>query len=114
MLSEVFIYPRVIEAVASTPLGPYVDAYAASLQGRGYQRSVIQIHVRALGHLSRWPPSSPNARGQSLSRDGLAYILEKHAATAGVRCPSLRRKRLSAHVLRHTTAIELLQAGVDS
>jgi integrase/recombinase XerD len=55
----------------------------------------------------------PNARGQSLSRDGIEYILSQHLATARAKCPSLKSKRVSAHVLRHSTAMNLLQSGVD-
>ncbi len=55
----------------------------------------------------------PNARGQPLSHDGLAYLLAKHVATARRRCVSLVNKRVSPHVLRHSLAMELLQHGVD-
>ena len=55
----------------------------------------------------------PNARGHKLSRDGIEYLLSKHLVAAGRQCPSLRAKRVSAHVLRHTCAMDLLQHGVD-
>jgi site-specific recombinase XerD len=55
----------------------------------------------------------PNARGTQLSSDGVQYLLAKHVATAREICPSLKDKRVSPHVLRHTAAMELLQAGVD-
>lgn len=55
----------------------------------------------------------PNARGQPLSHDGLAYLLAKHVATARHGCASLVNKRVSPHVLRHSLAMELLQHGVD-
>ncbi len=55
----------------------------------------------------------PNARGTQLSPDGVQYILAKHVATARKTCSSLRDKRVSPHVLRHTAAMELLQAGAD-
>ncbi len=55
----------------------------------------------------------PNARGTKLSPDGVQYLLAKHVAQAQKACPSLKEKRVSPHVLRHTAAMELLQAGVD-
>lgn len=55
----------------------------------------------------------PNAKGRALSSDGVEYILAKHVATAQQHCPSLEKKRITPHVLRHTVAMELLQHGVD-
>jgi len=54
-----------------------------------------------------------NARGGHLSTDGVQYILDKHIKIASERCPSLKKKRVTPHVLRHTTAMQLLQSGVD-
>lgn len=56
----------------------------------------------------------PNRHGTRLSNAGLQYLLAKHVATARHTRPSLRDKRISPHVLRHTAAMELLQAGVDT
>ena len=58
-------------------------------------------------------PLFPNARGQQLSHDGLDYILTKHVLTAKKQCPSLQKKRVTPHVLRHTLAMDLLQNGID-
>jgi site-specific recombinase XerD len=58
-------------------------------------------------------PLFPNYRGNFLSRDGVEYLLAKHLAVARQKCPSLQKKRVSPHVLRHTAAMELLQHGVD-
>jgi site-specific recombinase XerD len=58
-------------------------------------------------------PLFPNASGGQLSAHGMHYLLSKHAETAGEICPSLKQKRVSPHVLRHTTAMDLLQAGVE-
>ena len=58
-------------------------------------------------------PVFPNARGHALSSEGVEYILAKHVATARQQCPSLEKKRITPHVLRHTAAMELLQSGVD-
>ncbi len=58
-------------------------------------------------------PLFPNARGGQLSADGVQYLLAKHLAVARKMCPSLIKKRVSPHVLRHTAAMTLLQSGVD-
>jgi site-specific recombinase XerD len=55
----------------------------------------------------------PNARGGRLSADGVHYLLVKHCSAAANVCPSLKHKRVTVHVLRHTMALDLLQAGVD-
>lgn len=55
----------------------------------------------------------PSAQGGRLSRDSVADLLAKHVARAAQGCPSLRDKHVTRHCLRHTAAMELLQAGVD-
>jgi site-specific recombinase XerD len=55
----------------------------------------------------------PTARGGRLSADSVEDLLDKHVAGASLTCLSLRKKRVTPHVLRHTMAMELLQAGVD-
>lgn len=55
----------------------------------------------------------PNMHGGQLSVDGVQSLLNKYVMQALVGCPSLRSKRITPHVLRHTAALELLQAGVD-
>lgn len=55
----------------------------------------------------------PSARGTRLSADGVQYLLAKHVVTAARRCPSLQQRRVTPHMLRHTTAMELLLAGMD-
>ena len=49
-----------------------------------------------------------------MSADGAQYLLAKHLAMARQSCPSLREKRVTLHLLRHTTAMALLQGGVDT
>jgi site-specific recombinase XerD len=58
-------------------------------------------------------PLFPSARGRPLSRDGVEYLLAKHVTAARGTCASLRKKRVSPHVLRHSTAMDLLAHGVD-
>jgi integrase/recombinase XerD len=55
----------------------------------------------------------PSVRGNQLSADAVQHLVAKYAAAAQRTCPSLAGKRISPHVLRHTTAMELMQAGVD-
>ena len=55
----------------------------------------------------------PNMRGCRLSVDAVQYLIAKYVADAAERAPSLRQKRVSPHILRHSAAMELLQAGVE-
>jgi integrase/recombinase XerD len=59
-------------------------------------------------------PLFPNARGGRFSADGVQFILANHVATAQQLCPSMKKKRISPHVLRHTAAMNLLHAGADA
>jgi len=54
-----------------------------------------------------------NRHGQPLTRDGIAYVLAKYAATAAQAHPALGHKRITPHVLRHSCAVALLQSGTD-
>lgn len=56
----------------------------------------------------------PSRRGGSLSRDAVEHLVDKYAVAARALCPSLQGKRVTPHVLRHTTAVELLRAGNDA
>lgn len=90
--------------------------------GKGRKTRCIPLRKETVAALRQWlreeqaPPDAPifpNARGGILSRDGVEYLLAKHLATARRGCPTLKSKRVSPHVLRHTTAMSLLQHGVD-
>jgi integrase/recombinase XerD len=89
-------------------------------KGRKERCTPLSRQLRAI--LQRWlrepPPNNaialfPNVHGGRLSADAVQYLLGKYVKAARARCPSLRQKRISPHVLRHTAAMELLQAGVD-
>jgi site-specific recombinase XerD len=56
----------------------------------------------------------PSRSGGRLSTDAVADLVAKHVTTAAQRCPSLLTKRVTPHTLRHTAAMNLLQAGVDT
>lgn len=58
-------------------------------------------------------PVFPSIRGGQLSRDAVERLIARHCKSAQLHCPSLSRKKVTPHVLRHTAAMELLHHGVD-
>jgi site-specific recombinase XerD len=90
--------------------------------GKGRKERCTPLTSHAREALKSWlkePPRHgatalfPNMHGGRLSADSVQSLLTKHVHTASERCPSLASKRVSPHVLRHSAAMELLQAGVD-
>jgi site-specific recombinase XerD len=90
--------------------------------GKGRKERCTPLRKDTVGALRSWlcrrrgqpdEPLFPSARGGPLSHDGLQYLLNKHVRSARPCCPSLARKRVTPHVLRHTAAMILLQNGVD-
>ncbi|MGD0919640.1 MAG: site-specific integrase [Thermodesulfobacteriota bacterium] len=90
--------------------------------GKGRKQRCTPLRKDAVAALHSWlreqggvpsDPLFPNIRGGKLSRDAIEYLVAKHITTARQHCPSLVSKRTSPHVLRHTTAMDLLQHGVD-
>jgi len=90
--------------------------------GKGRKERCTPLAKTTVTVLKAWlgePPKQntdilfPSVHGGRLSADGVEDLLEKHVAVASKICPSLQKKRVTPHVLRHTAAMELLQAGVD-
>jgi len=97
--------------------GPHIRCF-----GKGRKERCTPLRKESVEALRAWlkehdcPPSGflfPNTRGGQLSVDAIQDRLKKHLAAARLTCPSLCKKKISPHALRHTTAMELLQAGVD-
>lgn len=92
------------------------------LFGKGRKERTVPLWSQTARALRSWfgdlaeaphPVAFPNARGAAITRDGVEYILCQAVRTATAQCPSLTGKKVSPHVLRHTTAMHLLQSGVD-
>ena len=78
-------------------------------------KSTVKLLKNWLHHLGGDPgdPLFPSARGKSMTRHGVEYRLGMAKKVAEARCPSLKKKHLSPHSVRHTTAVHLLQSGID-
>lgn len=91
-------------------------------QGKGRKERCTPLAKPTVAVLAAWIKEQgkdgakilfPSARGGLLSSDSVQYLVTKYSAVARKHCSSLSQKRVSPHVLRHTAAMELLQAGVD-
>ena len=58
-------------------------------------------------------PVFPGPRGAPLGRDAVRRLVERHAQAAALRCRSISAKQVTPHVLRHTCAMRMLEAGLD-
>ena len=93
-----------------------------NLFGKGRKQRVVPLWPKTSRVLQAWfremeskhtQLAFTNSRGTQLSTDGVNYILQQAVQKASLTCPSLKSKRVTPHLLRHTTAMHLLQAGVD-
>ena len=91
--------------------------------GKGRKQRCTPLTGQTVAVLQTWlrerqgqpdDPLFPTSQGRSLSRDAVAWLLTKHAAIAQRRCPSISAKTITPHVLRHSAAMRLLHAGVDT
>ena len=73
---------------------------------------LLRIWLRQLNGTPE-SPLLPNARGNPMTRSGIAHRLQVAVKQAAATHPSLRSMRISPHLIRHTTAMHLLQSGVD-
>ncbi len=91
-------------------------------EGKGRKQRCTPLRKDAVVLLRAWQrerrgsPGDPlfaSLRGGPLSRDAVERLVAKHVASAELGCPSLKQKKVTPHVLRHTAAMDLLQHGVD-
>lgn len=92
------------------------------LHGKGRKERLVPLWRETADALRRLRKMSPdpdrehvfvNRHGQPLTRDGVAYILAKHAAAVAQGRPRLAGDRVTPHVFRHSCAVALLQSGTD-
>jgi len=92
-------------------------------EGKGRKQRTVPLGAPVQALLRRWlteraghadDPLFPTRIGRRLSRDAVALRVSTHATAAAQRCPSLRGKQVHPHVLRHSCAMSLLHAGVDT
>ena len=98
--------------------GPHVTCL-----GKGRKQRITPLTKVTVAVLRAWlneragqpdQPLFPARDSGRLSRDAVERRITKHTATAADNCPSLKTKNITAHTLRHTAAMRLLHAGVDT
>jgi integrase/recombinase XerD len=103
----------------------HLDGQACSsihVMGKGRRERVLPLWKDTAMSLRAWlairprdgcPELFPSAAGRAMTRAGFEYVLAKHAAVAAKKQPSIAKKRITPHVLRHTCAMHTLQATRD-
>jgi site-specific recombinase XerD len=95
---------------------------ALLVRGKGRRERCLPLWKTTTAALRGWlavrgPAQVPelflNVRGAPFTRSGVEYILRKHAKAAKPHCPSLATKRVYPHLVRHTSALTVLQATKD-
>ena len=90
--------------------------------GKGRRERVLPLWKETTAAVNAWlkirqadgaPELFLNAGGRAMTRAGFEYILDKHASTASKKQPSITKKRVTPHVLRHSCAMHILQATGD-
>jgi integrase len=96
---------------------------AVHTTGKGRKERVTPLTRQTAAVLRAWLPEAgpapsgpafPTHRGTRMSADAVQRLVAKHATAAALSCPSISSKHVTPHTLRHTAAMTLLHAGVDT
>ena len=113
---------RVSELTSLRTQDVELSSMSILVHGKGRRERALPLWKTTATALRAWlavrgkvatPELFVNARGRPMSRWGFAYVLQHHAKAASHNCPSLSNKQTSPHVLRHTSAMMVLQATHD-
>jgi len=115
---------RISEMTALTCADVHLGVGAhVSCLGKGRKQRITPLTVGTVTILTGWinergndpaGPLFPTRSGRPMSRDAVEHRIAVHTATAAAACPSLNHKTVTAHTLRHTAAMRLLEAGTDT
>ena len=99
------------------------DGTHVQCEGKGRKQRAVPLTTTTEAVMRTWiteraggthEPLFPTRTGRRLSRDAVERLVAKHAATAATTCPTLSTKNVHPHVLRHSCAMSLLHARVDT
>ena len=115
---------RISEMTALTCADVHLGVGAhVSCLGKGRKQRITPLTAGTVTILTAWinergndpaGPLFPTRSGRPMSRDAVEHRIAVHTATAAADCPSLNHKTVTAHTLRHTAAMRLLEAGTDT
>ena len=100
---------------------PARDLSTVLIRGKGnklrrcplWKKTVCELHKLINGRTDPSEPVFLNRCQQPITRFGIHTMVKRHAQKLSLHLPSIKKKRVSPHTIRHTTATHLLQAGVD-
>lgn len=99
------------------------DGACVRCEGKGRRERAVPLSRPAEIVVKQWAtersgrrdePLFPTRTGRRLSADAVQRLIHKHATTAATRCPTIRPEKLHPHTLRHSRAMSLLRARVDT
>ncbi|WP_125617097.1 tyrosine-type recombinase/integrase [Specibacter cremeus] len=116
---------RVSEITSLTRADTQPDAPGAHIacHGKGRKDRITPLETGTANELHTWfrenpgPPTAPiftaNGTNRPMTTDAVAQRIKHHSLGAAATCPSLATRKITPHILRHTTAMRMLAAGID-